>query len=156
MDRKHLRAFAHELMTEHGLIWDGWSLRIGNARRQFGSCNYSDRIITISGVLAAINPDEDVEDTILHEIAHALAGFTAGHGADWQRQCRLIGAKPERCGNYVLPPKRFVGTCPACGHESRRERRTQVACGRCCKEHNGGKFHMDFLLSWQRAEQVAA
>lgn len=35
--------------------------------------------------------------TVMHEIAHALAGSAAGHGPVWKRQMRALGQSPERC-----------------------------------------------------------
>ncbi len=42
----------------------------------------------------ALNSKEFCKDTILHEIAHALAGYDAGHGKEWRKKCVEIGAVP--------------------------------------------------------------
>jgi hypothetical protein len=44
------------------------------------------------------NGAEEIVDTILHEIAHALVGPRHGHDTVWKAKCTDIGARPERCG----------------------------------------------------------
>ncbi|GHC46522.1 SprT-like domain-containing protein [Roseibacillus persicicus] len=88
-------------LTEHGLTARGWTGRLDNAERRFGLCSPAKKEISISRTLAALNPEEEVLDTILHEIAHALAaietGENCGHDERWKAICRRIGARPERC-----------------------------------------------------------
>jgi len=52
-------------------------------------------------------PEEQVRDTILHEIAHAIAGHKAGHGWQWKAECRRIGANPNRTAD--LPQDMVLG-----------------------------------------------
>src|SRR5215210_5656070 len=87
---------AGDLMRQHGLLDAGWTFAFDHARRRFGKCDYTHRQITLSRTLALLNNLDEVRDTILHEIAHALCP-DAGHGARWRATCRRIGAKPERC-----------------------------------------------------------
>lgn len=81
-------------MAQHGLA--GWSFRFDHARRRFGSCRYRERVITLSRPLVLLNGVDEVRDTILHEIAHALTPGD-GHGGKWKSACRRIGARPVRC-----------------------------------------------------------
>jgi hypothetical protein len=49
---------------------------------------------------------EDLQETILHEIAHAntwLKHRETGHGPTWQREAKLIGSTGLRC-----MPKKFI------------------------------------------------
>ena len=39
--------------------------------------------------------EEEIRDTVLHEIAHAIAGPEAGHGPLWKATARRIGATPR-------------------------------------------------------------
>lgn len=42
-----------------------------------------------------------VRDTLLHELAHALAGVRDGHGRTWRRACRALGIPgASRCHQY--------------------------------------------------------
>ena len=82
------------LIREHGLV--GWRFRFDHARRRFGCCRASEKTITLSRPLTILNSSEQVRDTILHEIAHALTSGD-GHGAKWRAMCRAIGADAKRC-----------------------------------------------------------
>ena len=84
---------ARELMHKHGL--DGWTFRFGAARRMIGLCREKGKIIQLGRHHAANDPREQVTDTILHEIAHALAGTAAGHGPVWRNTAKRIGATPR-------------------------------------------------------------
>ena len=129
-------ALARSLMKEHELTQ--WSFAFDHARRRFGCCNYTHRRITLSRPLTLLNTTDAVRDTLLHEIAHALAPG-AGHGATWRATCRRIGANPVRCYDdktVVSPPRRagrYAMSCPRCGWTVARHRRTRrkLFCKAC-------------------------
>ena len=84
---------ARALMDAHGL--DEWTLRFGAAQRRLGACLEQPKIIEIARWHAVHDEPGQVTDTILHEIAHALAGASAGHGPVWKAVARRIGATPK-------------------------------------------------------------
>ena len=84
---------ARQMMDEHGL--KHWSLYFSHGHRLLGKCAYRNQTIFISRYHAVNHQPEQVNDTILHEIAHALAGFKAGHGPEWKAIALRIGATPE-------------------------------------------------------------
>lgn len=59
---------------------------------------------------------DEMRDTILHEIAHAIAGFDAQHGPAWQAVARKIGAKPVSVCNSlpVMPIAYYSIQCYVC------------------------------------------
>jgi predicted SprT family Zn-dependent metalloprotease len=126
------------LMEDNGL-GNTWSFRFDSAKRRCGSCQHGKRTITLSRHFVAMNSEADVEDTILHEIAHALAGFKAGHGVHWQRAAMQIGARPERCAeNVEMPEGGIEGVCaPDCTVRHTRHRMppkrlaNAYQCNRC-------------------------
>src|SRR5687767_14955649 len=77
---------AKQLMRQHGLDALGWTFGFDHARRRFGRCDYTDKRITLSRALTFLNSVDEVRDTVLHEIAHALTPG-AGHGARWRAMC---------------------------------------------------------------------
>lgn len=84
---------ARTLMDEHGL--HEWTFRFSAAESRLGECRERERLIRL-GRRHAVNGDpRAVRDTILHEIAHALAGAKAGHGPAWKAVARRIGATPK-------------------------------------------------------------
>jgi SprT-like family len=98
MELEDARALALSLMAEHGLIERGWELRIGRpSSKRFGNagtCTPRLRRIYLATEHTWASPEEEVRDTILQEIAHAL---TVGHGHDqvWEKKAREIGMRPE-------------------------------------------------------------
>ena len=84
---------ARSLMDAHGL--EEWILRFGAAQRRLGACLEQPKIIEIARWHAAHDEPRQVTDTVLHEIAHALAGAHAGHGPVWKAVARRIGAAPR-------------------------------------------------------------
>ena len=150
MDLSQAGNMARTLMQEHGLT--AWRFTTDNARRRFGVCKHSTQTISVSLPLMRLNSESVVRDTILHEIAHAKAGYGAGHGAYWQKIAQEIGANPKRCydsAEVQQPPKPWTGICPntTCGRVVQRYRRARIACGKCC----AGKFNAEYLFIWMRA-----
>ena len=80
-------------MDEHGLT--GWTLAFGEARKRLGDCHFRHHVIRISRTHALEGGEEQIRDTVLREIAHAIAGHGAGHGPLWKATARRIGATPR-------------------------------------------------------------
>jgi predicted SprT family Zn-dependent metalloprotease len=146
MDRWDAAKLANELLTQHGL--EDWSFAFNRRKRAMGLCYCQHKRIELSIHFTIANDEAMVRDTLLHEIAHALAGHAAGHGPKWRRICRRIGATPDRLGDAAMPAGQWIATCPTCGHEYQRHRRPpsgyQYACSQC--GHKRGK------LRFQRRE----
>ncbi len=151
MDLKKLTTFAEAQLRAHGLYDKGWRFRYDAAKVRFGACRYGAKVISLSKHLAALNDEAACRDTLLHEIAHALAGKKAGHGPKWKAMCREVGARPVRCygkGEVAQPPPRYWAVCPLCDQRlpyHRRPRRLP-ACAPCCKQHNRGFYDARFRL----------
>lgn len=99
--RTGLHIYAKEIMRKHGLA--SWTLRIGTAKRIAGTCFDYKRQITLSHTLLSQWPMKDIDDTILHEIAHALTPKDRGHDKEWKNKCVEIGADPTRTYGDDLP-----------------------------------------------------
>lgn len=91
------RDLALSLMAHYQL--SNWTFKFNRKKSSFGVCYFFQQRIELSSVLVECNSLDQVRDTILHEIAHAIA-FTlyndCAHGIHWQEVCKIIGAKPER------------------------------------------------------------
>ncbi len=84
---------ARDLMDEHGL--EAWTFRFSAAQGRLGECREREKLIRLSRRHAVKGAPREVRDTILHEIAHALAGANAGHGPAWKAVANRIGATPK-------------------------------------------------------------
>ena len=122
MDFNDAENLAKGLIAEHGLR--RWSFRFNHGKRRLGLCNYTDKRIELSMYFVAHNDESAVRDTVLHEIAHTLAGQKAGHGPAWCAMCVKIGAKPQRLDTEAVMPKGYWrAVCPGCGDRLTRFRR---------------------------------
>ena len=92
---REVAAQARDLMDRNGLA--GWSFGFNGAAKKLGVCRYRQKEILLSRKHAVDGMPDQVADTILHEIAHALAGADAGHGPAWKKIARQLGATPKSC-----------------------------------------------------------
>jgi len=129
--RVAVRQVALDLMARHGL--HGWGFAFNRRKRALGLCRYETRAIELSIYLVDQNGPEEVVDTILHEIAHALVGHGHGHDAVWKRKCLEIGAKPQRCGQADMPCGRWQARCGGCGTQFSRHRKPKRLRGWFCR-----------------------
>jgi len=145
MDLDDARKLAQRLMREHG-VPAMWTFQFDRSKVRFGKCNYGRKEISLSRHLVELNKEAEVQETILHEIAHALLPRGAGHGPKWRALAESIGCQAKRCyGEEVTRPlPKYKGTCPGCRREIHRHRRTMIACGRCSPV-----FDRRFLFVWE-------
>jgi SprT protein len=123
---------AESLIKEHGL--DGWTFKFDNARKRGGVCVYNTRTISMSRYLVPMWEEEQVRNTLLHEIAHALAGHAAGHGPQWARIAREIGCNAKRTHSNATVPGKWIPWCEehgALSHRPRHRRNSNLVCARC-------------------------
>lgn len=144
---EHAESLAITLMIKHNIYQRGWKFKFDNAKKRFGVCRHRSKIISLSKHLVSLNEVNQVQDTILHEIAHAL---TPGHGHDWiwKQKAKEIGCKPIRCySNEVATPKsKYEAVCVGCNHTHKRHRKAKrsTSCGYC----SGGKYNPTFKLEF--------
>lgn len=129
--RAEIRNLALELMARHGL--HGWRFGFNRRKRTLGLCRHGVRTIELSIYFTDRNAPEEIRDTILHEIAHALVGPEHGHDAVWKAKCREVGARPERCGQADMPAGRWQARCGGCGGVFSRHRRPKRFKGWFCR-----------------------
>lgn len=99
MDYKERRQIGQAYLNKHGLA--DWTFDVCNLSNEnicseplWGGCNFKQkRIMVHFGV------GRQFRQTILHEIAHALAGKSADHGKEWQ----IIALKIGCSFAHILP-----------------------------------------------------
>ncbi len=137
----------------------GWTFAFDRAHRRVGCCTWRVgeklvRRVSLSRHFALRLTWEELEDTVRHEIAHAMDYETrgrSGHDAEWKAWARRCGARPERLHEDVsvdASAARYRGVCPSCGAEYPFFRRPKHAraCGKCCERQNGGRYSDAFRL----------
>ena len=141
-----VRVWAHALIALH--LDRSWSFGFDHAKTRAGLCDYAAKRISVSRYLAAKYDDDEIHQVLLHEVAHAIAGSRAGHGARWRSIAHELGYEGKRLHDgesaHELAP--WVGHCPA-GHVHYRYRRPQrpLACGKCSR-----RFDPAFAISWAK------
>lgn len=136
-----VRQQAQDLMLTHGLA--DWQFRFNRRKCSMGLCVYGRHTIELSVHLVERNGADEILDTILHEIAHALVGPRHGHNRVWKRKAIEIGARPQRCGQADMPAGAWQAHCPTCGQLYNRHRKPKRMrgwhCPRCGSER--GKLY---------------
>ncbi len=124
-----------------------WTFRFDNAKTRAGACHYQSKEITVSKYLAEKFDDDEIHQVLLHEVAHAMAGSEAAHGARWKKIAKELGYDGKRThdGPTATEKAKWLGTCPA-GHTHHRYRKPQrpLSCKLCAN-----KFDSRNLIIWQ-------
>jgi predicted SprT family Zn-dependent metalloprotease len=145
----NIEKLGRELLDSNGLY--DWKIDFCNAKQIRGKAILSKKKILISRIHALYEMDRDaIEDTILHEIAHALDYERRGlsnHDAHWKKIALSIGCIPKGSGHPESLSDfkrkqlcRWICKCPNCGKQDYRYSRRKLACRSCCDKYNNGSF----------------
>lgn len=135
------RQHAQTLMKNHGL--KGWRFEFDDRKARLGACYYKERKITLSRYFMELVSKDEIHDTILHEIAHAIAGSSAGHGPAWKAVARQIGCNAQATYKKPLPlnpAAKWTGQCPQGhtfqAHRLHHNRKYNSRCVKCLDDPN--------------------
>lgn len=131
MTPKESVEFTYTELARRGL--HDWIVIVDDTVRAIGRCFSGSRKITLSRRYLYTASDEQIRDTILHEIAHALVGGEHGHDNIWKAKAVELGAKPERCA-AVSTLHKYQLVCPNCSARFQKRSRRSVSktyCNKC-------------------------
>lgn len=136
--------FVMDLIRKH--LPEPWRHEWGNAKKQAGVCRYRTHTIGLSAPIHRLGTLADLEQTVLHEVAHALAGGRAGHGPLWRATVTRIGGSAARCHALETPDAPWLGTCPN-GHEAKLYKRPDpsMRCAACGREGKGRNLSFQWV-----------
>lgn len=147
-----VRHWAEALIAAH--LDPSWTFAFDNAKRRAGLCDYTHKRISVSRYLAARYDDDTNHQTLLHEVAHALAGPRAGHGPRWKAVARELGyvGGTTHNGETATDLAPWIGVCPA-GHVAYRHRRATrpTSCAKCAPH-----FDERHVFTWTRRDITRA
>lgn len=135
---------ANKLLAEFGLLELGWKFKFDNSKHRIGQCRYEEKEIGYSSYFLEKTSWEEIEDTIRHEIAHALSpptrirGRWQSHGYDWKLKAIEVGCKPTACSDEAVSSAKpnFYIECDNCKRRYPRYRLKKAALARslssCC------------------------
>lgn len=150
MELRTAASWARQEMDKHGLT--DWRFVWDDAQSRFGACHWYRKEISLSKALVKMNSEDEVLDTIRHEVAHAIAGHEAGHDWKWRQACALTGARPERTYSQkkvATPPMKWTGTCPGCGKKIHRRTLFKEARGMSCGTCSGDVWNAAYVFVWK-------
>ena len=106
MQFKEAKRMCKAEMELHGL--KDWKFEWSNKLYNAGDCRPFFKRIRLCASYVFLNEKEAVLDTILHEIAHGLNwenNGLNGHGKEWRRIAKLIGATPSTSCEFKKYPQ---------------------------------------------------
>lgn len=125
-----VQQLALQLLAENGLT--NWRFKFDPSTQRAGCCYFRDKLISIAFEHARKGKDEEIRDTILHEIAHALVGKKHNHDAVWKAKAREIGCSGERTHQLQFAAPRWFITCEnRCWTHTAQRRNTRLICRKC-------------------------
>jgi predicted SprT family Zn-dependent metalloprotease len=130
-DLQAIAARASAWLVAHQLA--GWSFQFDHATKRAGCCHYQTRVISLAYAYARAAADEAIDDTLLHEIAHALVGKAHGHDQVWQAQAIALSCTGQRCHDIQFTPPRYIVMCDQGCWVATAERRQRGAVCRTCQ-----------------------
>jgi len=146
MNITEARRLYTDLKNGYGL--NDWKVEFNNNVSRAGVCNYDKKTLFISKKILSHASDEQIKNTMLHEIAHALEyekTGTSNHGWRFQNICHDIGCKVgygsemERDELFGTKYDKWTYTCQGCGQTFGTSRKmTTLARTKCARCH--GRF----------------
>ena len=114
-----------------------WTFGFDLSTVRGGVCRHEERRIDLSVTFCQRATRAEIEDTLLHEIAHAIVGYEHRHDDVWKAKAREIGCTAERCHQVTHTLARWVGEC-GCGRRWFRQRLSRtLRYGALCTECGG-------------------
>ncbi len=123
---------ANALLRKHGLADQGWTFRWDSAKSRGGECNYVKKTISMSRLLVPGWSSQEITDTLLHEVGHALVGPGHGHSSVWVRKVLSIGGSASVTHNAPTVQRQWAAMCSKHGVVGyRHRRRKNLICALC-------------------------
>lgn len=135
MSPELFRVNAIKLMNEFNV--GDWGFEFDRAKKRIGCCSYSKKTLSFSMYFVSKLEWSELENTVRHEIAHALCSFEDGHNYRWKMMAIKCGARPERCSS-VNVEHNFKWILPCrCEkkpgfHRSPKYINREYRCKKCC------------------------
>lgn len=121
---------ARSEMDKYGLY--DWKLELDYAKVRAGACHFTEKKISFSRHFIKNADQQDINDTILHEIAHALVGPTHGHDKVWKNMAKKIGCSAKRCHTLEFSVYKWIRFCTNnCWEQRVHRRKSNLICKKC-------------------------
>mgnify|MGYP000872517755 FL=1 len=138
---------ARQLLDHHGL--KEWGFHFDEGTRRAGCCRFDRKTISLSLAFAVAGAEAQIEETLLHEIAHALVGRNHHHDALWRAKAVEIGCSGRRCHDFRFASPRYIVHCENRCWVTTAERRTK---GGVCRRCRGALVYLSYSEARYREE----
>jgi SprT protein len=137
-------------MIDYGVA--GYTIRVARTRGAWAHCDFTNKELVFNPSLLWTDW-VFVNQIILHEVAHAIAGRWSGHGRKWEQTARAMGYRLGAIVPYrerVPGVHRWVSTCATGQHSAMRYKEhsdpeVQLLCRPC---YDSGAGEVD--VRWER------
>ena len=127
---KNFLNLARSEMDKYGLC--DWKLELDYAKVRAGACHFTEKKISFSRHFLKNADKLDINDTILHEIAHALVGPKHGHDRVWKNMAKKIGCSAKRCHTLEFSEYKWIRFCTNyCWEQKVHRRKLNLICKKC-------------------------
>jgi predicted SprT family Zn-dependent metalloprotease len=127
---KNFLNLARSEMDKYGLC--DWKLELDYAKVRAGACHFTEKKISFSRHFLKNADQLDINDTILHEIAHALVGPKHGHDRVWKNMAKKIGCSAKRCHTLEFSEYKWIRFCTNyCWEQKVHRRKLNLICKKC-------------------------
>ena len=127
---KNFLNLARSEMDKYGLC--DWKLELDYAKVRAGACHFTEKKISFSRHFLKNADQLDINDTILHEIAHALIGPKHGHDRVWKNMAKKIGCSAKRCHTLEFSEYKWIRFCTNyCWEQKVHRRKLNLICKKC-------------------------
>jgi hypothetical protein len=131
----------HDQLLAAGKIPYPYAFKFNANKSRAGVCRFGPTPVIEVSKIYIESPNitmEDIKNTILHELAHAMTGpnVPAPHGPEWKAAALSIGCDAKRCSPPFFTNHLYVVACGA-GCLARRHRKPTKFLRKsfCCKAH---------------------
>ena len=127
---KNFLNLARSEMDKYGLC--DWKLELDYAKVRAGACHFTEKKISFSTHFLKNADQLNINDTILHEIAHALVGPKHGHNRVWKNMAKKIGCSAKRCHTLEFSEYKWIRFCTNyCWEQKVHRRKLNLICKKC-------------------------
>lgn len=154
--------YTRQLLKHHKL--NNYDVIINSRlKTTYAYCKYNKQI-ELNKFYLENGENEDIIDTIIHEVSHALSHKLygekgKGHNKLWKDLFIKLGGSGDRCRsikkaysstslekykNFTKRKKKIayhIMECPHCKKTIRQKTKRIYACSDCCEKYNNGKYN---------------
>ena len=109
-----------------------WRITFDHAKKRAGACIYSTKELSFSVYFLRNSSFFDKNDTLLHEISHALVGPNHGHNNVWKEKALLIGCSGRVYHSFNFSNPNWIKFCSNyCWEQTSYRRKQNLICKIC-------------------------